>query len=259
MMRARVLFALIVTASAPAMADVAAAPPTAAPSSAPRYEQHLNAALPLATPLLDASGRAVQLGDYFATGPVVLVLGYYRCRSLCSVVFDDVLQALARTGMRGLRVVGVSIDPGDTAATASARQQAYRAMLGDAARIDLLTGSAPAVAAVARSAGFEYRYDAAHDQFLHPAGFVIATPDGHVSRYFLGVGYDANAVRAALDSAAAGRSGTLAEQVWLVCTHFDPAAGLHNAGAMAAVRAACAAVFLSLAFWLLRLRRGARP
>ena len=35
--------------------------------------------------------------------------------------------------------------------------------------------------------GFHYRYDAALDQYIHPAGFIVAAPDGTISRYMLGV------------------------------------------------------------------------
>ena len=39
-----------------------------------------------------------------------------------------------------------------------------------------LTGPQPIVRQIAETVGFPYRYDAELDQYLHPAGFVLAPP-----------------------------------------------------------------------------------
>ena len=41
---------------------------------------------------------------------------------------------------------------------------------------------------IADAIGFPYQYDPALDQYIHPAGFVVAMPNGRISRYILGVG-----------------------------------------------------------------------
>ena len=132
--------------------------------------QQLGNRLPLRTPLRDAAGRTVFLGDYFGDArPVLLVFGYYRCRTLCGVVFDDVLQALALSGTDGYRLVGISIDPTEGPADAAARLAGWRRALGDQPTPILLTGDTPPLAALARAAGFGYRYDRQLGQYQHPA------------------------------------------------------------------------------------------
>jgi len=222
----------------------------------PGFAQNIGARLPLEITLRDSAGRTASLGQYFGKNPVLLVMGYYRCRNLCSLVFDDVLQAALQSGVKGYRLLGVSIDPSEGAAESAPRQSALRAAMGgDDERIMLLTGQAPAVSALAQAVGFGYRYDAASGQYQHPAGFVVVTPEGRVSRYFLGLRYDPETVRQALARAQAGGSGTLAEQVQLLCARLDQASG-HGGIALATVRGVAAAGVGLMAFLLWRLRTG---
>jgi len=62
------------------------------------YEPHPGERLPLSIPLVDEAGRAVRIGDYFdGTRPVLLVLAYYECPMLCSLVLNGLTEALKAT------------------------------------------------------------------------------------------------------------------------------------------------------------------
>src|SRR5665213_2383078 len=59
------------------------------------YHQNLGARLP-DTSLTDETGAPARL----LTGrPVILVLGYYNCPSLCGIVRADLLDAIGHTGL----------------------------------------------------------------------------------------------------------------------------------------------------------------
>lgn len=222
--------------------------------------QQLGASLPLRTPLRDGAGRNVLLGDYFGgSAPVLLVFGYYRCRTLCNLVFDDVLQALALSGAQGYRLLGISIDPTEGPADAAARQAGWRRTLPDQSAPILLTGDAAPVANLAGTAGFAYRYDARQGLYQHPAGFLIATPDGTIARYFLGLRYDPAALRTALALAGQGRTGMLAEPVSLVCAAAARLTGGRSGTVMRTVQVGGAAtlVLLGALVWVLARRRRA--
>jgi protein SCO1/2 len=227
------------------------APPPAA--FAPQPGAHL----PLDAAFVDDTGRPMRLGALFGGPPVVLVPGYYTCRNLCSTLFEGVLQALALSGMGAGDYVlaGVSIDPGDTPVRAAAKKQAYAAILPGGASLHLLSGGPAAGAAFARAVGYRYSRDAS-GELAHAAGFVVATPDGRVVRYFTGVRFDPTELRAAVEGARAGRAaGGIGERLLLLCAHFDPASGRHSPAALSTVRIAGALVALALAGWLWRLRR----
>jgi protein SCO1/2 len=230
------------------------------------FTQRLGAELPLSGTFVDADGRALTLSDAFGSKPVVLVLGYWRCPNLCGLAMHGVLEALAGTGLprSGYRVLGVSIDPDETPADARARQRVdadYAAQLapGSAEPLDLrlLVGSAASVEALATSVGFGHVRDDAGgaSRYAHPAGFVVLTPDGRVSRYFFGVRFDARALRLALVEAAAGRIGDLADRLLLLCAHFDPRTGRYSGAVLAGLRGVGLALALALAGYAWRHRR----
>jgi protein SCO1 len=248
------------------------------PAPVARIEQRPGAALPLHMELLDEAGRRVRLGNYFGAGrPVLLVLGYYRCPQLCGLLMQGLLEALQGSGVprRDWRIVGVSIDPQDTPATAHARRErdvAYADFLlgtqGAGAPLDLhlLTASARDAQALATQAGYvshAIEDDGAREagaRFAHPAAVIIATPGGTVSRYLMGIRFDAAELKVALADAAGDRIGGVTSRVALLCAHFDPQVGRHSAAVMTGARIGGITLAAALAGWCWRRRgTGARP
>jgi protein SCO1/2 len=228
------------------------APPAAA------FAPQAGARLPLDAVFVDEAGRALRLGQLFGHTPVVLVPGYYSCRNLCSTMFEGVLQALALSGLDAgtWQLAGVSIDPADTPARAAARKASYAAILpGSAARVHLLSGGPGSAAALARAIGYRYERDPGSGELAHAAGFIVATADGRVARFFPGVRFDPQALRAAVEDAREQRIAPgVGERLLMLCAHFDPASGRHSPAALAAVRVVAALVALGLVCGLWRLR-----
>jgi protein SCO1/2 len=231
--------------------------------TAPRLTQHPGARLPLDTAFVDDAGRKVTLGRYFAGGPVLLVLGYYHCPNLCSTVMDGLLQSVSALDLRpaSLRVLGVSIDPAENAAVAARKKAGYLPLLaGSGVKLDLLTGALPAIRRLAAATGFGYVYDSLNRQYLHPAGFLVATGDGRISRYFPDVGVQVRDLRLALVQASDGAIGSVSDRFVLLCSHFDPLTGRYTGLVWGIVRMVCVTVLLLLAscVWLLRRRERMR-
>lgn len=187
------------------------------------FQPHPGARLPLATKLVDESGRNVALSDYFAKSPVVLVLEYLRCTSLCGVVLGRIVDALSVIPLeagRDYQIVALSIDPRDQPADAAAARAKYVALLGrgsGAGGVHFLTGSSAAVQLIADSVGFRYRYDALLDAYIHPAGFVIVAPDGVISRYVEGVSISSAELVNAIADAEQDKAQDLVTRVLLFC------------------------------------------
>jgi protein SCO1/2 len=265
------LCALLAVAAGQAHAQALALP--APPSAA--LEQQLGAPLPLAMKLVDDLGRPVRLGDYFQDGrPVLLVLGYYRCPQLCGLLMHGLLEALQQSAVprRDWRIVGVSIDPGDTTATARARRNldlAYAEFLLGARAADaplelhLLTASADDARRLARLAGFTYSAVPTDDQaaraagarFAHPAAVIVATAQGKVSRYLMGIQFDARELKVALADAAGDRIASVSSRIALLCAHFDPHVGRHSASVMNGLRVLGVLLAVMLGAWCWQ-RRG---
>jgi protein SCO1/2 len=224
--------ALLVTSMAPTASRPAGSGPSDASDLA--YRPHPGARLPLAATLVDEPGRAVTLGEYFTKSPVILVLEYLRCTSLCSVTLRnlvDALNGLPLEAGRDYELVTVSIDQRDKPADALAARAKYVGLLdhGDTETgIHFLTAADPAQAReIADTAGFPYRYDTLLDAYIHPAGFVIAAPDGAISRYVEGVAVSPRDLLGALADARQGRSqGPLTRLLLLCRVHGAPLARL---------------------------------
>ncbi len=268
-----VLFALPL-ASRPAH-GAAPVPPQA------EISQRLDAVLPLELPFIDASGRPVRLGSYFADRrPVILVLGYYRCPNLCGLAMHGLLEALDAGGLprSDYRIVAVSIDPEETPADARERGRVYAdyasfvrsgGTTGQPLDLQLLVGPEASIATLSERVGFAYERvggtlaadrvsgdtAAAASRFAHAAGIVVVTPDGHASRYLLGVRFDPQELRLALVDAAAGTIGSVSDKLLLLCAHFAPLSGRHDAAVMNLLRLLAVLLALGLAGWTWRHRR----
>jgi protein SCO1/2 len=226
------------------------------------FAQQLGGQLPLDLTFFDEDGREVPLRQYFSRKPVVLAFVYYECPMLCSQVLNGVTSALAaldETAGRDYEVVAVSFDPRDSPVAAAAKKKSYVDRYkrpGSERGFHFLTGSEASVKALTAAAGFRYAWDEKTQQYAHASGFVVATPQGTLSRYFFGIEYAPRDLKFALIESSAGRVGSLVDQVLLYCYHYDPNTGSYSFVAMKAVQLGGALTLLALAgFVVVAIRR----
>jgi len=239
------------------------------PPGAVRFEQKIGQRLPLAAAFTDSEGRSCRLGDFFQGRPVVLFFGYARCPQLCSVVADGTvaaLQQLRPSVGRDLEVVSISIDPTESRAGAAARRRQFIDWYHRPGTDDgwhYLTGAATAIRTVADAAGFHFVYDPRARLYAHPSGFIVVTPNGTVSRYFLGANFPANDLAAALERARRGETGVTVYELLLICCRGDWIGGRYGPLIWRALWISVTLTVAGLAGgigWMLRAeRRSARP
>jgi protein SCO1/2 len=229
------------------------------------FRQHPGAQLPLDATFSDEAGRPVRLGSLIRNRPAVVVLEYLRCRTLCGLVLRGAVHSLREAGLRPGRdvdVVALSIDPRDTTADAAAARKMYAASFADpsaAPGMHFLTGASGEVARVASAVGFPYRFDKPTGQFAHPAGFVVTTRGGKISRYMLGLDPAPATLRQAVAEAGAGAVEPPAHPLLLLCFGYDPDEGTAAALAMRLVRWVSAGAILGAALLIAFLSLRRRP
>lgn len=219
--------ALAILLLLPARASAADSPPALRDIG---VTEHRGTQVPLDVKLTDHRGETVTLGHYFdGKRPVLLVLAYYRCPMLCSLVLDGVAKAMRAAGKEpgsDYVAVTVSIDPEETPEKAREKRQKvmrhFETPPADEAW-PFLVGSAPGVKRIARAVGFRYRYDPRSGQYAHPAVEFLLTPDGRISRYLYGFDPEPDGLAAGLATAAAGDTGRSVQHLLLQCFRYTPA------------------------------------
>jgi protein SCO1/2 len=229
------------------------------------FDQKLGAKVSLNLPFRDETGKDVRLGNYFGKKPVILVLGYYGCPMLCTFVLNGMiggLQDINREMGRDYEVVNVSIDPHETSGLAAAKKQNYVARFGRpraASGWHFLTGDEPAIRRLASQVGFNYAYDATLHQYAHPSGLMILSPEGKVSHYLSGVVFSGAELDHALSDAAAAKTGSPVEQIFLLCFNYSPLTGKYSGLVLLVVRVVSVLVFAALVALMAGAWRSAQP
>jgi protein SCO1/2 len=197
-------------------------------------DQKLGAIIPADLTFEDEHGSDVQLGALFSNRPVVLVLVYYQCPMLCTMVLNDLLRTMrAMPEMIGtdFDVITVSFDPRDTPDLARRKKETYLAQYdrqGADAGWHFLTGQQPAITALTSAVGFRYVWDPKFQVFAHASGIIVVTPGRKISRYFFGIDYDPKDLRIALTEASDNKIGGWTNAVLLYCFCYDPATGKYG-------------------------------
>jgi len=201
-------------------------------------EQHLDRQLPLDAQFVDDTGKTVRLGDYFGRRPAILTLVYYNCPMLCSEEMDGLAGALEMVRLtpgKDFEIVVISIDPSETPAIAAKKKAYYVKRYGRPETANgwhFLTGQQPAIDAVSAATGFGYVRvpgpDGKLDQFAHASSIEIATTDGHLAQYYLGVEYSPKDVMLGLIEASGNKIGSPVANILTYCYHYDPQTNKHS-------------------------------
>jgi len=244
------VFAICATALlGPVRAQVLNAPPPPEVG----IDQRLDNQVPLDLTFTDERGNPVTLGELMQGKPAVLSLVYYECPMLCGEVLQGMLAAfneLEFTIGDEYQVITVSFDPGETSELAGMKKknmlEHYRVPdAGDGWHF--LTGNQENIDRLAGAVGFRYQYMPSIDQYAHGSGIMVLTPEGKVSRYFYGIEYPQRDLRFGLIEAAQERIGTLADELLLLCYHYDPTTGAYGLVIMRTLRVAGAVTVLAIA------------
>ncbi len=229
------------------------------------FDQNIGQRLPLATTVIDEAGKSTEIGRYFGQRPVVLVFAYYTCPMLCSQVITGLassVDVLSLQPGRDFDVIVVSFDPRDSAATAAAKKALFlERYTNERARAasHFLTAPQESIDTLTKAAGFRYTWDAQTQQYAHPTGVIVLTPEGRIARYLFGIEYGPRDLQLALVEASNGKVGSVADALLLYCYHYDPMTGRYGVAILRTMRIAGASTVVGLAaFVLVMLRRERR-
>lgn len=224
-------------------------------------DQKLNAPVPLDLMFRDESNQLTPLRTYFGDKPVVIEFVYFKCTSLCPMSMQESVDSLKRVSLepgKDYDVVVVSFDPSDTPAIATEQKARYAKAFGRPsfnAGWHFLTGTQDSISKFASAIGFRYHWDEASKQFVHAGGIMVATPDGHLARYFYGIQYAPQDMRMALIDASKHKIESPVDYVLLFCFHYDATQGKYTLAIVNILKLAAGltlASLVGLVFFLMR-------
>jgi protein SCO1/2 len=226
------------------------------------FTPKLGAEVPRDLTFRDETGRTVKLGDYGNDKPVILVLAYYRCPMLCTLVLNDLVKGLRGVPFlagREFEVVVVSFDPREKPELAAAKKAAYVADYGKPGGEKgwhFLTGEQPQIDRLMEAVGFRAVWDPQQQQFAHARGIMILTPGRQMARYFLEGYYPPTDLRLALVEASEGRIHAPMDRILLMCFNYNPSTGRYSLAVLNVVRlGGLITVAVVVGFWVVTWRR----
>jgi protein SCO1/2 len=235
--RSSVLVLVLVLVLGCSLASADPAAPAPAPGSPAWAEtadvtEHLGTKLPLDLTFTDSTGAKTPLRSLFdGVHPVLLVLAYYECPQLCSLVLDGAVTAMRQLESYGwhlgprYRVATISFDAREHIDQAARKQTSVLAALGRADRSawPFLVGDEANITALTRTLGFKFLRDPRTGTLAHTAVVFVLSPDGMISRYLYGTEFPARDLKLALLEASDGKTGSVGDKILLRCFHYDPA------------------------------------
>ncbi len=225
------------------------------------FEQKLGTQIPMHLGFRDESGKPVTLADLSAHRPVILVMAYYDCPGLCTLVLNGLTEACQNLQMeagRDYQIVVVSIRPNQLPTLAAAKKRTYVLRYGRPGGergLHFLTGEPAPIQELAQAVGFKYAFDPATNQYAHGSGITVLSPDGKVSRYLLGFEFSPTLLKDALAQASEGKTGPLAKKLLLLCFNYNPLNGKYGPLIGHFIQAAGIATVLLLGTYIARLSR----
>ncbi len=235
-------------------------------------EDRSGALVPLDVRLTSNAGKGVTLQDYVdGERPLLLVLAYYNCPQLCSLVINGMLDGMKTASWTAgdqYRVLVVSFDPRDGLEVAQEKQKNYLAAYGRevatpkqgaTSGFEFTVGAESEVRRLADALGFHYQWDPATNQYAHAAGVFVITPQGRLATTLTGVRFAGEEIQKELISADQNVSHAPLSAVLMRCYVYDAKAGKYVIDARFIMKIAGGVCVFGLAAFVLRLARRPRP
>ena len=231
--------------------------------------EKLGESIPLDLEFIGEDGGKVRLGDCLAPEkPLVLILAYYQCPKLCSLVLNGLARTVKKLDWepgKQYNIVTVSIDPTEKPKLAREKKDNYMADLGKGAKDGwrFLCSEEKPVKTLADGVGFKYYYDEEKEIYAHAAAVFIITDGGRISRYLYGFNFRAKDLRLALLEASQGKIGTIVDRIILFCNRYDPSKNRYTLMASRVMQIGGVLTILALGtflgvLWLAEFRRRGR-
>ncbi len=202
-------------------------------------DERLDTDIPLDVKFQDETGATVSFASLLSDKrPMLLTLNYSNCPGLCVAQLNGLTRGINEVSSlrmgKDFKMVSLSIDPTDSIKKAAATKERYADDLESKhspTGWHFLTGTEENIQVIAKAVGFNYTYDAKHDQYNHSAAAILVSPKGRITRYLYEIGFTGETLKMALVEAGEGKIGSSLDAFVLWCSHYDPYENRYSASA----------------------------
>lgn len=211
-------------------------------SAGVRVEQKLKEFVPLDLEFKNEDGKTVTMRSLQTGRPMLLLPIFFQCTGICTIELNKLMETLngmkTKDGWVGeaFDVVVFGIDPREGPDMAMDKKTSYLELYrpksfgklppNAEANFHFLTGSKENILKFTEEIGFIYRIDPKNGGIVHPAALLVLTPEGQISKYFLGQEYPARMLKLAVQDAQQEVIGSRDDApFFLSCIALDPQTG----------------------------------
>jgi protein SCO1 len=181
--------------------------------------------IPMDLQFINDTGTNVLLRDV-VNGPTVLTILYYRCPNVCSIVISSLALVLRNSSFphgKELNIVTLSINENETSADAMRTKKVAFEIIQKyypENKWNFLTGSKDSIKKITDIVGFRFVKNG--NEYDHPIGLIILSPEGKVVRYIMGTDYLPIDITMSLMEASSGTIRPTISRVLRFCLSYDP-------------------------------------
>jgi protein SCO1 len=186
--------------------------------------ERLGETIPLQLTFNNELGKPVQLKE-LVNKPTILVPIYFACPGICPQLLSGVSDVIEKSDMtlgKDFRIITFSFNENDTPQEAVDKKKTFlrKKSLPYANEWIYLTGDSLSIKTLTDAVG--YHFQRAGNDFLHPIGIIILSPEGKITRYLYGTSFLPFDLKMAIVEAQKGQARPTINRVLEYCFSYDP-------------------------------------
>jgi protein SCO1 len=181
--------------------------------------------IPMNLQFINENGSKILMRDV-VKGPTILTILYYRCPNVCSIVVSSLASILRNSDFtpgKEPNIVTISINENETSVDAMKTKKIAFEIIRKpypANKWNFLTGSKDSIKKITNAVGYSFIKNG--NEYDHPIGLIILSPEGKVVRYIMGTDYLPIDITMSLLEASTGTIKPTISRVLRFCLSYDP-------------------------------------
>ncbi|MFZ3229062.1 MAG: SCO family protein [Pseudobdellovibrio sp.] len=221
-------------------------------------EEKIGQKIDLTTLVKNEKGESVPLSSFFkAHHPVIFSPVYFNCPGLCNFHLNavvDILKTVDWSPGNQFDVVAFGFDAKENYLDAAKKKEMYLKIYqrpGTENGWHFVTSDEATIKKITEQIGFKFKWNDKVSEWSHASAAIVISPDGTISRYLHGIQFESRDVKLALNEAADGKVGNIADSVMLFCFKYDRHQSKYGLQVFRVMQLGGAATIVMLALWLI--------